>query len=327
MIALLTTSMVVVLAFVTDFGMAWSNKQALQNGADAAALAVAQEIAITAPADRNCAWIEANMGSAMRAKAEEYFAANTPGGGSLKPGNEGFQITCTASGQPVVRVTGGQDSQVFFGHLAGVSKIPVQQSAKALVAPVNRVIGVRPFAICQADANRIKTSTLPYAVSFDNADAGCGYAPGNWAVMDFNGGANSTVELAEWVLRGYSGPISVAPPVYLPGNPGAPNPGAIDAEMTAVLDKEVVLPVFDALTGQGQGSSFRITGFLGVQICGWKFNHNTGTGTCGSTVANPPQNYLQVRFRRFIAIGDLNLSCPVADPTCDNGQRGFALAE
>ena len=327
MVAMLTTSLVVVLAFVTDFGMAWSNKQALQNGTDAAALAVAQDIALTAPPDRNCAWIALNMSATMRPKAQDYFAANTPGGGSLKPGAEGFEITCTASGQPVVRVTGAQDSQVFFGQLAGVSRIPVQQTAKAIVAPANKVIGLRPFAICQADANRIKTSALPAVISFDNADAGCGYAPGNWAVMDFNGGANSTVELADWVLRGYSGAISVAPPIYLPGNPGAPNPGALDAEMTAVLDQEVVLPVFDALTGQGQGSSFRITGFVGVQICGWKFNHNSGTGVCGGAVVNPPQNYLQVRFRRFIAISDLNISCPLADPTCDNGQRSFALAE
>ena len=98
--------------------------------------------------------------------------------------------------------------------------------------------------------------------------------------------------------------------------------------MNSILDKEIVIPVFDQVTGQGANSQFRITGFVGVQVCGWKFNHKSGSGTCFTPPAFPvPNNYLQVQGKRFIPIGDLNTSCALGTSTCDNGVRLFQLAQ
>lgn len=334
MVALLAVSMLGVLAIVTDFGMAYVNKQGLQNGADAAAVAVAQEIALQAPANQGCLAIQAAMSASMRTVAEAYFAENAPAGGAIESGAAGFEITCEkprpeAPEALIVRVTAAQESPVFFGGALGVTDtIALQQAAKSIVTPAKSVTGLRPFAICQADANLVAGSLgINHVISFDNADFGCGYAPGNWGIMDFNGGSNPTGEIVDWIQDGYSGSISVAPPVYIAGNPGAPSSGALNGAMNAILDKEIVLPVFDQITGQGSNSSFRITGFVGVKICGWKFNNQSGSGTCSTPVVAPPNNYLQVQGKRFIPIGELDTSCALGSSACDNGVRLFQLAQ
>ncbi len=232
MVALMSTMLIGIMAFVTDFGMAYANKAAVQNGADAAALAVARQVTTTASPTINCTGLALASAAdpSLRTLAEQYFAENTPRGGSLAAGTAGLSFSCTSTGF-TVSVTGTQDSPTFFGQIYGASKIPINQSAKAVVGPAVSVTGLRPFAVCQADANLMKAATLNFTISFDNSDAGCGYAPGNWGVLDFNGGSNGTGEVADWILNGYSGSVSVATPSYIYGNPGAPNPGALESEM------------------------------------------------------------------------------------------------
>lgn len=53
MVALSTVVLVSLLAFVTDFGHAYTNKQRMQVGVDAAALAVAQKIALESAWDQH----------------------------------------------------------------------------------------------------------------------------------------------------------------------------------------------------------------------------------------------------------------------------------
>ncbi len=334
LVALLVTSMLGILAVVTDFGMAYVNKQGLQNGADAAALAVAQEIALTAPAGQSCGVTATAMSVPMRAVAEEYFAANAPAEGGISSGTAGFELTCespTAGVPPalIVRVTAGQDSPVFFGGVLGVSDtIALEQEAKSIVSPAKSVVGLRPFAICQADASSLAVAQgTNYSIAFNDINSGCGHAPGNWGIMDFNGGSNATGEVVDWIQNGYSGSFSVVPPTYISGNPGAPNAGAIRAAMSSILDEEIVIPVFDQVTGSGNGSRFRITGFVSVEVCGWRFNNAAGNGACYQPISPVPDSYLQVRGKRFIPIDEVNTACALGSSTCDNGVRLFQLAE
>ncbi|MDQ3486040.1 MAG: Tad domain-containing protein [Actinomycetota bacterium] len=321
MVALSTVVLVSLLAFVTDFGHAYTNKQRMQVGVDAAALAVAQKIALEAPGTSTCAAMTA-MEAEMRPVAEAYLADNAP-----ESTMDEFSVSCASQGL-VVEVSATQDSPVFFGQVMGVDDIDLAQAAKSVVGPAGSVIGLRPFAICQADADKLKAAPdTVHTISFDNADLGCGYAPGNWGVLDFDGGSNPTGEVAEWIQNGYSGSISAAPPNFIPGNPGAPNPGALDSEMDSILGEEIIVPVFDRLTGTGANSQFRIVGFIGIETCGWKFNNRDGRAPCYVAPSPTPDNYLQVRYKRFIPIGELNLSCPLGTAACDNGLRLFALAE
>lgn len=325
MVAICCLMLLSVMAFVTDFGAAYTNKQRIQNGVDAAVLAVAQQIALTAPGTSTCAQMAA-MSATMRPVAEKYLADNAPEA-AMPAGTEGFELSCGSKGL-IVKVVARQNSPVYFGQVMGFDDIPIGQAAKSAVAPAGSIIGLRPFAICQADANKLKAQPgVSYNVSVDNADLGCLSAAGNWGVMDFDGGSNPAGDTEKWVRDGYDGPISVAPPVFIDGDPGFPSPGKLKDAMTSILDDEIVLPVFDQVTGTGANSKFRLTGFISVQLCAFAFNNKGGLGSCYTNLSPAPGDYLQLRFKRFIPIGELNTSCTLGTATCDNGVRLFGLAE
>jgi Flp pilus assembly protein TadG len=338
-VALTATLLIGVAAFVTDFGMAYAGQRALQNGADAAALAAGRTIAAASLPSDTCSSLETKYGisgaeyATIRGTADSYFKANTFSGAALPSGDDGLKVDCeTVAGKEhlVVTVSGNQDSQTFFGGLYGVNRLAISKYAKVIVGPVGTVVGLRPFALCDADATLLTTpvGTLR-TFDFDNADAGCGYAPGNWGTLDLNGGSNSTPELADWIENGYNGPISNATPLIIPGEPGAPPPGGIEAEMNFMTAQpSVVFPVFDSLTVNGQNAQYRITGFISVKVCGWKLNNKSGNDvSCFQAPSPEPVNYIQLKFIQAIPIGQLNLQCTLGPSLCDKGTRVAQLAD
>ena len=236
----------------------------------------------------------------------------------------------------IVNVTTRQNSPTFFGGILGHNGIVVVQQAQAVVAPAKTVVGLRPFGVCTGGAQSIIANpTINHTVDLNNTDLGCGGASGNWGLLDFNGGANSTGEFADWIVNGYNGPITSAPPVLIPGNPGAPGPGALETEMSSILDEEITIPVYDLLSGSGNNAQFRVVGFLSAKICAWKFNNKgapalLGVGACFVSAAVPdpvPQNYLQVRYNAYVPIGEVSVVCTIGNVVCDLGTRLFKLAD
>jgi Flp pilus assembly protein TadG len=334
--ALLAVALVGVLAFVSDFGTAYANQRGLQNGADAAALAVGRKIAVgSGPADTCATAATAYNTAAMRTLASNVFAKNATAGAALAATTSGFQVDCETVGTNtatlVVKVAGAQASPSFFGSIFGQTSVPVSRNARAIVGPMGTVVGLRPFAICDKAADYIAaTPGSVFTYSFDNADLGCSYAAGNWGVLDFDGGSNPTGDIINWILNGYNGPIVDSPPIYLNGDPGAPNPGTFQSAMDTMMTLgDIVLPVFSNVTGTGNSSQFQISGFISVTPCGWKFNNKSGTNpACFVTPTAPvPNDYLQMKFSEFIPIGQLNLTCKLGDDTCDDGPRAATLAD
>jgi len=329
-VAITTTVVMGFLAFVTDFGMAYTNKRGLQNGADAAALAVAQEIALNGSPTASCAQLEATWEGDpdVNAIADQFFDSNHPVAGADHSDPE---LSCVGAGtQLVVHVDTAQESTTFFGGIVA-DGLSLNQSATAVVGPADTVIGLRPFSMCLGLARQIILEpTVNHTLLLNNADFGCGGASGNWGMMDFNGGSNPAWQTKEWILDGYSGPISTAPPVYIPGDPGAPSPGGLESAMDSILDQEIAIPVYDLLSGSGNNARFRVMGFLSIKVCAWKFQNKDGEGLCydGDLVPVPtPQNFLQVRYTGFIPLGDISSTCLLANTACDLGTRLAKLAE
>lgn len=328
--AIMITVLIGFMAFVTDFGMAYANKRGLQNGADSAALAVAQNIALQGSPTASCAQLATAWDNpSSQAVAEDYFSRNRPGGDSAI---NHFDLVCVDNGkQLVVEVGTSQNSPSFFGTLFGQDDIDIEQGAKAVVAPAKSVIGLRPFGVCKGVAEQIIAAPLiNHTIRLDNVNFGCGGASGNWGIIDFNGGSNPTGEVIDWILNGYNGPISNSPPVYIPGQPGAPSPGSLEAAMNSVLDDEIVIPVYDLLSGSGSTAEFRVMGFLSTKICGWKFQNRNGQGSCFDPLVVPvpvPQNYLQIRYNAFIPLADIATNCTIGNFACDLGTRSFQLAD
>lgn len=337
--AILAVLLFSVLGIVTDFGLAYSNVRNLQNGADAAALAVARKVALEGLDTANCATLASTYNtSAMRTEADKHFTANKQtAGAQLSSGAAGFRIACESVGgvdRVVVTVAGSQRSPKIFGGLMSSAQLDVARTAKAIVGPASAVIGLRPFAICESFANQMMNQPgISVVVPLTNATTACGSAPGNFGMLDFNGGSNPTSEMQEWILNGYNDPVNVSPPVLVAGDPGFNvNAAVTETDAMMALD-EIALPVFDQVTGNGANSQFRIVGFVTVVGCRYKINNKSGPAPadvnpeCSALPVSPPPDYIQLAYKSFIPISEISKVCVLANTACDHGTRAFQLAD
>jgi Flp pilus assembly protein TadG len=338
LVALLAVVLVGVLAFVSDLGLAYANQRQVQNGADAAALAVARTMAATAGGSDSCPVVRTAFDTpASRSLAAATFAKNASPSAGLAPGAQGFEVSCDSVGANpealVVRVRGLQSSPTFFGKIFGSEQVPVDRSARAVVAPLSSAIGLRPFAICKTFSETVQTAAVAtFVVPVTQANAGCGAAPGNWAMLDFNGGSNPTGEMQDWIANGFNEPVAVSPPLLVNGDPGF-DVNAATAEMDVMFQlPNVVLPVYESVTGTGNSATFSVVGFLAVTPCRWRINNKSGPAEstvnagCAALPVSPPDDYLQVKYSAYVPVGGLNMACRLGSGACD-GPRGTALAD
>ena len=139
--------------------------------------------------------------------------------------------------------------------------------------------GVRPTAICAANpalrewehSGFSGTKTYTIGIEQDDDDDGysgvCGRVPGNWGVLDFDGGANRNIDTQHWIDTGYEHGVSIGQSYS--GDPGVPSPSL---NLDQILGKDVILPVYDSVVGTGSGASYRISGFVGVDVISSKLS-------------------------------------------------------
>lgn len=334
-VAVSTVFMVAVVAFVTDFGTAYTNKRILQNGVDAAALAAAHEITVTAESSDTCLTIEATLEGATRSTAKSQFIAN----GAAKGGvfeEDLYDVSCAPSGSGAVEVTvvGTELSPNFFGGVAGrTDGIELEARARAAVGPAGVPYGVRPLALCRDAA--WETVPVPgelFTYVYDNDEDACGESAGNWGVVSFDGSNNST---GEWLQNGYTGSMPMTPE-WVSGDPGVDAFTSADARsaLQGILDEEIVVPVYEEYNGEGgNNSALRIVGFVGVKICAWKTGNGSGqsaTGSCADESELPSGRgstaYFQLEYVRVVPQAEL-ADCALGDTTCDFGLRVVKLTE
>ena len=337
-VAMVAVLMIGILAFVTDFGDAYANERTLQNGVDAAVLAAGDRIIETSTPGQTCAqMISATTQSLAQDDARAAFSANGANGSTLN-GNA-ISIRCDDPLMPdrvVIAATAKQTSPSFFGQLYGQNGYAIAKSATAVIGPAGTLVGVRPFAICDQLGTLADTSPNAYlTLDFDNADLGCGTASGNFGTLDIrypavNGSPGSLVD--DWVRYGYSGALPVSAPISLNGSPGIPASN-LDDDFQAILDQSIVLPTYDVRGGNGSNSTYDITGYVEVKLCGVKLTSGNGSlhpGTCFQSSLAPSGNnarFIQLQFVRFIPIGSLNPICKIDDQTCDPGTEVLKLAQ
>jgi Flp pilus assembly protein TadG len=331
-VAIMSVFLTGMLAFASDLGNAYSTQRRLSTAADGAALAAAQQLA---DLNAGCGGgVSGATSSAALIVANDYSTNRNAPGSNLQSGTHGFSLACPASSSGGL-VTVGNEQQVdyAFGNLFGVSSSRPTGSATAQYGPAKTVTGLRPFGVCQKSAevaallasgaafpldNDASFALRPTVrITIDNLRNGdCGTAGGNWGVLDFNGGSNPTSETAKWILNGYDQELDLSG-ATIAGNPGAPKPGALDSEMTATVGKTITLPIFDSVTGNGNGAAFHVTGFVSAQLCGWKFGNKSSGSACSTILpvggASAP-DFLELRFRQSFTVGEFancGASCPV----------------
>jgi len=243
-------------AIVIDAGDIWQERRQLVSATDAAALAAAQDEAFGVD------------GCATRAGA--YLEDNSPGSS---------MTDCTTTGTS----SAGSitiDAEIVVTHsiaqILGRSDTTVTGASTAKWGMPTGLSGLRPFALCaespgmQAWQASGHSTTQVFRIMYtkDQPDNCGGPAPGNWGLIDFDGGSNSNNDTKEWVEFGYPGVVTA--PGWYYGDPGA---FSNSLPMSTIVGEIIQLPVFDSFNGQGGANAqFYIVGFVSVYVAGYKSN-------------------------------------------------------
>ncbi|NUP73988.1 MAG: pilus assembly protein TadG [Sinomonas sp.] len=274
-VALLMVVFLAAAALAVDGGMLYAEKAQLQNGADAAALAVAQKCAASLT-DPLCS----STSSLATSLAQNNVAAGQAGIASLTVDKSAGSVVATT--QPLQPGSQPGSVALFFAQALGISSATV--GAKAQVAWGSPSAGVAAFplafSVCQVNGyvNGGAQLLQDHGV---NLNPGCLYGPSGlvvpggygWLKQDA-GQCGATINVAQ--AEGGSDP----------GNNPPQNCDQILQQWATTLQSGsspiVLLPVFTAVTGTGSSAVYTLIGFAAYKVIGWKF----GGGTTAPYVYN-----------------------------------------
>ncbi|MEZ2388304.1 pilus assembly protein TadG-related protein [bacterium RCC_150] len=267
LVALLLVALLGFAALAIDVGMLYSEKAQVQNGADAAALAVAQKCASNT-SDPDCSTTSALAASIANKNAIDGL--NNIKSISLDLSNRKVTVTGGA------KQSGGQANAVslFFARVLGFNTADVVASSSVQwgSALAGRTAFPLAYSICQVKGY-IGGALQLLQDHGTGANPSCNYGPSGaavdggygWIVQDA-GVCGGTINLA--VSEGGS-----APGNSLPNNCSATLQKWVDT-ITAGRDVVVLLPVFDSVTGTGNGAIYHLVSFAAFKVAGWKFSGN-----------------------------------------------------
>lgn len=248
-------------ALVIDVGNAWQERRHLTVSTDAAALAAAQDYV---KGINGCTVSAGPVVTSNNSEATMSSCANTAPAGST-PGRVTVEAQATVD-------------YLFAGAL-GFTDTTVSSSTTASYQSAGSVYGgLRPFGLCAGVLSTLTPTIVPgngemYRIYYgkDAQPDTCGDEndiPGNWGLLDFDGGANSQNDTKEWTLKGYDGEVSIGD--LIEGDTGAFS-NALKTELNYLMTVDhFALPVFDIATGNGANAEFRIERFAAVRLHGYK---------------------------------------------------------
>lgn len=288
LVSVLIVALLGMSALVVDIGNLWQHRRNLTTATDASALAAAQEFALG--------------GNGCGSVSNDYFSTNRPAGATV--------VSCTptalGNGAGTVEVVGTVTVDYFFGDVVGVANGTVTSTTAAKFEQPSSVEGgLRPFGLC---IDALPSFTLDDGVDYvipygkDAQPDACGGedVPGNWGVIDFDGGSNPQSDIVDWTRNGYPGEVVLGQ--NYEGDTGAFSPSLANALDDLLAVECFSLPIFSVATGNGANAEFLIVDFATVSLTGFR--------------VNGPQDdrYLQVRFQSCIVQGGGNGGGPDLGP-------------
>jgi hypothetical protein len=266
LVAMLLVAFLGFAALVVDLGILFVIRGELQNAADAAALAGVVEL------------VDSDVATAQ-ATAIAY--ATDPGNYHLTqppPGQDAVTVTVIDSETLEVRVrrasgTASGPVPTYFAPILGINSADIEVVA---VAQIERdIIGtgpgnLLPFGVAESlvDADGDGEYDLGALVDIYPHD----YAPGNFGLLDLNGGSNPTPEIRDWIENGYDDYFIIPEDpgyTYVEGMPGIRG-NSFSSSLSQRLGDKVLFAVFDQVTGQGGNTQYRVVDLVGGIIEGFK---------------------------------------------------------
>jgi Flp pilus assembly protein TadG len=278
LVGILMTALLGIGAMVVDLGALYVEKRQLQNGADAAALAVAQDCA-----NGNCVLTPG--------LAQQYADSNAKDGtSSVSLCGVGPGLTACTAPAPVgatgatgwlrastVTRTAGGGNEVNFvlgpvmDSLAGAT---VHAAATAAWGPLGSgdVLPIT-FSVCEWSAmgGSIANGTFPAGATYiylhgagGKKETGVGHCTASPSGQDLPGGFG--------FLDSTSCVTTVAATAWVAVEPGNSLPKGCNPN--AWLNTEVLIAMYDVERGSGRNGEYHVAGFVGFRITGYQFQGN-----------------------------------------------------
>jgi Flp pilus assembly protein TadG len=278
-VALLMVPLIGFAAISVDVAGLLLVRQQLHNGADAAALAIAQD----------CARDGGSCGSSS-ATAQSMAASN------LRSGTPQTVVTLS-SGK--VRVAASSTRADLFAPILGVRSTQVHASATVAYGSPTGGRAVLPLAFSWCEWKQQTSGGLPSGTT-----AQVIYLTKTSGTTDCTGPSNNIVPGGFGWLTTNSGTCGTRTSItnVIMSDPGNSVPtGCSTSSFSSLVGSTVLLPLFDSSSGTGSGATYRIYGYAAFRLTGYHFGgqYDAGSGTCNGN-ARCVKGY----FTRFVDLSE-----------------------
>lgn len=300
-VALLMVVMMLFAAVVIDVGAVYAERRQLQNGADAAALAVARSCAISRVAGPCVASPEnvqaaqalmdanANDGAAEVAKLQiTQLGSNT---------EDIFSVTVEGSTEEADGATGVPHS---FAGIVGVDDTTVAAEATAVWGAPSKGIVQLPLALPTCAFQKPTLPPTEIAIPYKDIakSGGCknrnGFAmPGNFGWLQTPNSSTCAVMVDTVVAQ-------------TPGQPGNSFPKKeCESSLLAMRNAVIMLPVYDVSGSQGSNGWYQIYGFAAFKVTGYRFT----SGLSWNATTAPALKSFGIKgyFTKFVSLDHFTL--------------------
>jgi Flp pilus assembly protein TadG len=260
-------------AMVLDVGSWYRAHRSAQSTADASALAAAQGLTDTA--------LATNL-------AQSY--ANKNGGGIASSGGITFSTKWMTNDTVAVKVS--RPAPGIFARLFGFGSVTVTGRASARAYNVSAARYVAPIVVhykhpllnCTPSVHPTCNPTFGQSTTLTLSDIhqpGGGSGSGSFGLINLNklddSGNIGADTLANWLVNGFDddmplGQYNSAPSANF-------NNSQFLTGLDAVLNKEVLFPVYRLLTGPGANAKYDIIGWVGFYVRSYTADGSNGTLT------------------------------------------------
>jgi Flp pilus assembly protein TadG len=247
-VALAMAALLAGAALAVDIGSMLSLRAQLQNGADAAAIAVAQACAANSTAP-SC--------TAPTTTPRALAAANTLSG-------NGTVRSVRVSGTTAT-VTTAATIPLAFAATFGMAHGTASASATASWGTPIKGPSVLPiaFSVCSFTSKPVGTAMDMLQHSIGDATGSCRNSVNGMTLPGGFGWLNQT--------SGCGLTITALQSLAASSDSGTSASSACSALLPTLLNTTVILPVFDSTTGTGTNGTFHIAGWAEFQLLGWRF--------------------------------------------------------
>ncbi|MGO4235798.1 pilus assembly protein TadG-related protein [Pseudarthrobacter sp. YAF2] len=261
MMALLLVVLLGCAALAVDVGMLYATRAQLQNGADAGALAIAQDCALNGTSCQS------------RATTTGKNLAGSNANSGLADAGVSFTVPGSVSVTTSARNSNGPGVLTMFANVFGISTVQVGATATAAWGGPYSGTAALPLAFSECQFNLTGTTqVLAYHDGPSCASSnGSGHVvPGGFGWLDSDPGkCGATITLANPTVS---------------SKQGVSEPGGCSTTFDNLKNQIILLPVYDDAGGQGTNAWFHIKAFAAFQLQGFNFPghswNNTGNPSC-----------------------------------------------